>query len=171
MGKEIKLDTERLSVIALDASRLRLLLDDLNALEKELSFTYRGEPVVEQFRWILRAQLSLMGANEDTWYWNTFWLFKRKEDNTVMGGACFKGNPSDGAVEIGYGINSDYEGWGYTTEAVKAMCEWAFSQKDVRKVIAETDKDHVGSQRVLQKCGMKRYNETEESYWWAVYAR
>lgn len=171
MGACSNIETERMTLIPLDQNGLRMLLEDMSALEKKLDIQYRGEPIAEHFRWILRGQLTAVINHPDTWYWHTFWLFRRREDGVVMGSACFKNDPKDGAVEIGYGINSGFEGWGYTTEAVKAMCQWAFVQPGVRKVIAETDKDNIASQRVLQKCGMKRFDETEESYWWSVYAK
>ena len=44
-------------------------------------------------------------------------------------------------------------GQGYTTEAVQAMTQWAFQQKDVVFVEAETDPENKASQRVLEKCG------------------
>jgi len=171
VGTDKWIETERMSVIPLDYDNLKLLLEDIPLLEEKLNIKYRGEPIAEHFRWIVRGQLAAVANHPDTWYWHTFWLFRRREDGVVMGSACFKDDPHNGAVEIGYGINSEFEGWGYTTEAVKAMCGWAFVQPGVRKVIAETDKDNIASQRVLQKCGMKRYDETEESYWWAVYSR
>ena len=40
-----------------------------------------------------------------------------------------------------------------TTEAVQAMTQWAFQQKDVVFVEAETDPENKASQRVLEKCG------------------
>lgn len=66
---------------------------------------------------------------------------------------CFKGPVKNHAVEIGYGIQPEQEGHGYTTEALQAMTQWAFSQKDVVFVEAETAPDNKASQRVLEKCG------------------
>lgn len=54
---------------------------------------------------------------------------------------------------------------GYMTEAVKAMCGWAFSQEGVRQVTAETDKQGTASQRVLKRCGFVVYRQ-EETLWW-----
>lgn len=71
-------------------------------------------------------------------------------------------------MEIGYGINNSFENLGYTTEAVNAMCKWALKQPSVTKIIAETEKTNIPSQRVLKKCNMKMYKETENCYWWEL---
>jgi RimJ/RimL family protein N-acetyltransferase len=54
------------------------------------------------------------------------------------------------------------------TETVKAMCEWAFSQPEVEAVIAETDPDNQASHRVLEKCGMSRFEQSNGSVWWKL---
>ena len=66
------------------------------------------------------------------------------------------------AVEIGYGVLPEYEGQGYTTEAVQAMTQWAFQQKDVVFVETETDPENKASQRVLEKCGFVPDGTTRE---------
>lgn len=48
------------------------------------------------------------------------------------------------------------------------MCEWALKQPSVIKIVAETEKENVPSQRVLKKCNMKIYKEIEECYWWEL---
>jgi RimJ/RimL family protein N-acetyltransferase len=51
------------------------------------------------------------------------------------------------------------------TEAAKAMIEWAFEEPLCRVVTARnTKKWNVASQRVLNKLGMKVYEETEDAY-------
>lgn len=53
------------------------------------------------------------------------------------------------------------------TETVKAMCEWAFKQKGVKSIIAETNLDSLASQRILERCGFKNYKQ-EETIWWKL---
>lgn len=53
------------------------------------------------------------------------------------------------------------------TEAVKAICEWAFKQNGVKTIIAETDLDSLASQRILERCGFKNYKQ-EETIWWKL---
>ena len=88
------------------------------------------------------------------WDWNAMWVIEN-EDGTHIGDLCFKGFEAGKNPEIGYGINDEFRGRGYATEATKLALEWAFSQPDVKAVEAETDPDNIASQRVLAKCGFK----------------
>lgn len=85
--------------------------------------------------------------------WYAPWKMTLKNSQELVGDLCFKGPAKNYSVEIGYGIQPEYEGNGYTTEALQAMTQWAFSQKDVVFVEAETAPDNAASQRVLEKCG------------------
>jgi len=44
---------------------------------------------------------------------------------------------------------------GYAPEAVSALLDWAFSQNDVTRIIAETLHDGIPSQKVLLKNGFQ----------------
>lgn len=85
--------------------------------------------------------------------WYAPWEMVRNDGGESIGDVDFKGPARNHAVEIGYGVQPEYEGRGYTTEAVQAMTRWAFGQKDVVFVEAETDPDNKASQRILEKCG------------------
>ena len=85
--------------------------------------------------------------------WYAPWRMALKDGTDYIGDLCFKGPVKDHSVEIGYGIQPEYEGKGYATEVVQAMIQWAFGQKDVVFVEAETAPDNKASQRVLEKCG------------------
>ncbi|MGM9603646.1 MAG: GNAT family N-acetyltransferase [Faecousia sp.] len=58
-------------------------------------------------------------------------------------------------MEWGYGLDKDHRGQGYMTEAARVLLDWAFSQKDVYAVEAETLPDNAASQRVLAKLDFK----------------
>ena len=96
----------------------------------------------------------LQGSLEhpDDWGWYAIWMIVRK-DGANIGNLSFKGIPEDGIVEIGYGIAEEYRGYGYATEAVETILEWAFDQPGVTCVAAETGPDNAASLRVLEKCG------------------
>ena len=85
--------------------------------------------------------------------WYAPWKMTLKKSGTYIGDIDFKGPVKESAVEIGYGILPEYEGNGYTTEAVQAMTQWAFGQDGVIFVEAETEPENRASQRVLEKCG------------------
>ena len=85
--------------------------------------------------------------------WYAPWRMALKDGADYIGDLGFKGPVKDHSVEIGYGVQPGYENKGYTTEVVQAMTQWAFGQKDVVFVEAETAPDNKASQRVLEKCG------------------
>lgn len=75
------------------------------------------------------------------------------KDKTHIGELCFKGIDDNGVSEIGYGISDEYQNQGYATEAVKTVVKWAFQNKNVTAIEAETQRDNTASKRVLEKCG------------------
>ena len=94
--------------------------------------------------------------------WYAPWSMVLKDAQEYVGDLGFKGPVKKHAVEIGYGVLPEYEGQGYTTEAVQAMTQWAFQQKDVVFVETETDPENKASQRVLEKCGFVPDGTTRE---------
>lgn len=124
----------------------------------------------------------LEGTRNDpqNWMWYTAWkMTLKKEQSIIVGDLCFKGPQKNGGVEIGYGMNPEYEGQGYMTEAAQALISWAFSQKDVYVIFAETEPGNAASQRVLEKlkfspCGVgtegPRFRiEKPQSAWTSIY--
>jgi RimJ/RimL family protein N-acetyltransferase len=86
------------------------------------------------------------------------WYLVRNEHGKVralIGNAGFKGRPANGACEIGYSLLPLYEGYGYATEAARALISWAFQHPAVARVSAETLPELVRSIRVMEKCGMR----------------
>ncbi|MEA4966031.1 MAG: GNAT family N-acetyltransferase [Oscillospiraceae bacterium] len=159
-------ETERLELLPLDVRLLRLWAEDLPALEQELSCSYQAEPMEGCFLEIVKGQLAATERDPDHYMWHSFWLLLRKMDRVVVGAADFKNVPDEnGEVEIGYGLGTPFEGSGYMTEAVKAMCAWAEQQEGVRHVIAETERDSLPSQRVLERCGFRKYDEASTIWW------
>ena len=88
----------------------------------------------------------------------------------VRGWRASKGYPnSQGEAEIGYGMDPDYRGQGYTTEAVRTLIAWAFEEPDCTSVIAPgTKKSNIASNRVLAKAGMYVYQETDDTLSWRI---
>ena len=121
------------------------------ASEKEMNQIIeaeRDEALREAYREMLRGSLE----HAEDWGWYAVWMIVRK-DGAHIGNLSFKGSPVDGVVELGYGIAEEYRGFGYATEAVETILEWAFDQPGVTKIAAETESGNLASQRVLEKCG------------------
>jgi RimJ/RimL family protein N-acetyltransferase len=162
------IETDRLCIVALTAPQLRLWVEDMPSLEKELDCVYHAEPMRGLFLEIVKGQLEITENDEPDYLFHSFWWLIRKSDRIVIGSADFKDIPdTNNEVEIGYGLGKDFEHNGYMTEAVNAMCDWALSQENISHVIAETDIDGVQSQNVLRRCGFTQYKQ-DESIWWRL---
>lgn len=116
----------------------------------------------EEFRAAYGEMLSGCKGDPENRVWYAPWAMTLKDTQKYVGDLGFKGPVKKHAVEIGYGVLPEYEGQGYTTEAVQAMTQWAFQQKDVVFVEAETEPENKASQRVLEKCGFAPDGTTGE---------
>lgn len=97
------------------------------------------------------------------------WFVIDQENNNIIGDIGFKGKPnSANTVEIGYGIVPSAQGKGYATEAVQKLVEWAFSDKNVTKIVAECLDDNAPSIRVLEKLQMKRIGSENNMLKWQL---
>ncbi|WP_246320285.1 GNAT family N-acetyltransferase [Paenibacillus qinlingensis] len=74
------------------------------------------------------------------------------KDTNVLIEACNLGSQG----ELGYSINRDYWGFGFATEATKAMINLGFKDLKLHRIYATCRPNNVGSYRVLEKIGMRR---------------
>lgn len=65
--------------------------------------------------------------------------------------------PSEGVLEIGYGIVASRRGRGYAPEATQALAEFALTAPEVRIVSANVELSNSPSIRVLEKAGFHRW--------------
>ncbi len=73
--------------------------------------------------------------------------------NNYMGFAGLHETDHANELEIGYWLAESEWGKGYATEITQCLCEYAFTLPNVKRLIATTALDNIGSQRVLEKCG------------------
>lgn len=66
----------------------------------------------------------------------------------------FLDNPEQ--IEIGYTLGENYWGKGLGTEVCKALVEYCSSLNHQKAIVAVTDLDNIGSQKVLLKNGFSR---------------
>jgi RimJ/RimL family protein N-acetyltransferase len=69
--------------------------------------------------------------------------------------------PSEGVLEIGYGIVVSRRGRGYAPEATKALADFALTLPDVHTVSADVELSNPASVRVLEKAGFRRWTTGE----------
>ena len=59
-------------------------------------------------------------------------------------------------AELGWVIHRDHWGRGYTTEAARAIAEYAVAKWGVKRIFACCDSENVASYRVMEKLGMRK---------------
>lgn len=163
------LETDRIVVFPLSAGELDALLNRRSDFEEGTGFGYEGEPLEGILHTIFSRRVDVLKDPSKSYYWYTMWVFALKSTKTIVGSIACKNTPSESRdIEIGYGINRKYERKGYTTEAVKLLSEWILDQDGVESVIAEVEKDNIGSQCVVKKCGMKKYQTINNDDWYKL---
>ena len=91
----------------------------------------------------------------------------RKADGQAIGGIGFKGQPQNACAEIGYGLAPSARGQGYAAEALTAILTVA-AEYGVSRVVADTDKDNIASQRTLERAGFRRLAANGDLYLYEV---
>ena len=68
-------------------------------------------------------------------------------------------------ANIFYLIDKDYRRRGYASECAKQLLEYGFAIMEMDRIDGACAKDNIGSQKILEKIGMKPYNKekTEDS--------
>lgn len=157
--------TERLTLVPAVESSVRAALAGnehlANALRAHVPPSWPPEHLdAAALEWVLRWLAD--PANDPQW--GMYWAILRDGETgrTLIGGAGFKGVPSDGMVECGYGVAAEHRRRGYATEMVRGMVAHAFASPLVQRVTAETLPELTPSIGVLNKCGFQFIGEGSE---------
>jgi len=151
----IELRTPRLHIIAATPEIARAEVEDRAALAALLGAGLPSDwPPPLNDGASARFFLSYLTRHPEAVGW-LIWYFILGDgtDRVVIGNGGFKGEPVDGAVEIGYSVIPRYQARGLASEAVGALVDWAFSHEGVRRVVAQTLPESNASQALLHKIG------------------
>lgn len=144
----------------------RLILRPLTQDDAQSVFSWASDERVNRF-----MRYSLYQSIEEAYEWlneivpndKAFnWGFMLKENNILIGtGDIGPDAKENDAWGFGYNVGFDYWNQGYTTEATKKMIEFAHNECGVNKIVAEHAIDNIASGRVIEKCGLKYYADSE----------
>lgn len=159
--------TKRLMLIPASATLVRMELEDREAFARKLGVPLPLEwppPLVDEaaLRWVLER---LEAHPEHAGWYMWYWIRQNDADGgrELIGSGGFKGPPSaEGEVEIGYSVLTKWQRQGYGTEIVRRLVAWAFEHKAVRKIVAETLAELLGSIGVLEATGFQNVGEGGE---------
>lgn len=163
------ISTERLKMVPLDKANLQLSIRNFSKVEGALGLTISGKKLSDREMKVYKIRLEAVESNQINYRWNTVWVIALKDINRFIGTIMIKNYPNEkGEVIIGYSIEEEYRGKGFMTEVLNGLIKWMLLNPEVKAVVADTLKDNIPSQRVLQKIGMINYLEDEECLWWRL---
>ncbi len=130
--------TDRLELIPLTLQQLEIGLASIQQLSADLNLPIVSDLISGNAESAVKMKVKKMRAAPPTLHaWFTYWLIVITKEGIGAGLVGFKGNPdASGTVEIGYGINSIFQGRGYMSESVCAMVDWAFSHPECKRITA-----------------------------------
>jgi [ribosomal protein S5]-alanine N-acetyltransferase len=164
------IETKRLILKPLTYKQLVKYIQCDNALETELNLNKTTRIISPELKEALEQTILPNVANTTKNYlYNTLWTAIWKEENKMIGDLCIVGEPNeDGALEIGYGTYAEFQNKGFMTEMVGAIIEWAKKEKQVKTIIASTEKINTPSFKVLEKNGFTKMEATDTLFNWQI---
>lgn len=138
----------------------RLIIRDLSLKDEEAYFEYASNPNVgpnagwkpiENMTIARRVLSGLILSNE------TYGIIL-KDEKKLIGTISLYSNSTRKwkfARSIGFSLNYNYWGLGYTTEAVMALIEYVFNKTDCEILEVGHHVGNEGSRKVILKCGFK----------------
>jgi len=161
----ITLDSKRLVLNPLSLEQLETALVSIRMLAGSM-----GVPIVSRLlggtveRAVTMKIEKMHSIPREKHPWFTYWLIVLKEEKIGAGLVGYKGSPNEnGEVEIGYGIDEQYQRCGYMTEAVNTLNEWAFAHSEVRAITAtRVLVKNFASQKVLIKTGFSEISSDSD---------
>lgn len=163
-GIHLLIRTERLDLVPGTPESIQACLDGPSALavalDARVPATWPPEFLDDE---ALRFTLDRLALGpEQAYWWLYFVVLRGPESRVVIGSAGYKGPPTEGAVEVGYGIVPDFHRRGYATEVVRGLLRHAFSVPGVEQAIGETFPSLIASIGVLRKCGFRNVDGGSE---------
>lgn len=97
---------------------------------------------------------------------NYHFVVTLRETGQIIGGCGIHlRRPEHRGAEIGYCFNQQFWGQGYATEATGALLKFGFKDLGLHRIIATCDPHNLGSERVMQKNGLRKEAHFVEELW------
>ncbi|MFM2364721.1 MAG: hypothetical protein RLY79_390 [Actinomycetota bacterium] len=153
-AKESVIETPSLELHHIAGDRLIDLFE-----KRDDAVALQGEPFTNPLRVLIDFQGPLawrvpqVKENSSVNKWFVRWIVL-KEKSEVIGSTSFHGAPdSDGMIEIGLGIESEYQNQGYAKEALLGMWRWALTFPEVKTLRYTVSPENLPSIAVIKYFG------------------
>ena len=152
--KEPVISTARLELHHISADRLIDLFE-----KRDDTFALRGETFTNPLRNLIDFQGPLawrvpqVKADPATNKWFVRWIVL-KENREIIGSTSFHGAPDEqGMMEIGLGIETQYQNQGYAKEALLGMWRWVLTFPEVKTLRYTVSPENLPSIAVIKYFG------------------
>jgi len=82
------------------------------------------------------------------------WGITTRESNVLIGSICLWNFSEDKkTAEVGYNLEPEFQGQGIMSEALKAVLDFGFNQRDFKTIEAYTDYRNIPSKKLLKQHG------------------
>lgn len=156
MSRQPVIETKRLELHHIAAPDLINLFeerDDKQCL-RGADFTNPLRVLID-FQGPLAWRVPQVKADEAVNKWFVRWVVL-KESREIIGSTSFHGAPDDaGMVEIGLGIESEYQNQGYAKETLLGMWRWVLTSPEVKTLRYTVSPENLPSIAVIQYFGFE----------------
>lgn len=161
----------------------RFIIRDIESYDTDAMFDLDSNPQVHRF--LGNNPISRLKEAEDIInnikeQYQTYgigrWAIANRDNNELLGWTGFKQEeklrPEFSYVDLGYRLREKYWGQGIATETALACLNYGFSQLNFEEINACANIDHIASNKILQKIGLKYIEdfefEGEQIHWYGL---
>lgn len=117
-------------------------------------------PTEEEIRAAFTSRLPLWSPQSSHWL---CLLVSDKNTGKRLGVTGYIHRATD-CAEVGFLFAPEAQGRGYGTESLRAVCDYAFREGKIKRLIATVTGGNLASRSVLEKVGFNLEQELHESY-------
>jgi RimJ/RimL family protein N-acetyltransferase len=133
----------------------RALFEDKYKLQPsglELADAYK-----EELNEAIERTPNLWHSKNDDYLFHTLWVFIHRRQKVIVGQFTFNGRPNqDGEVEVFFSIDKPFRRYGYATEVMQTILNWASQNNTFKTVLVEADLNNKAAMASLKKVGFKK---------------
>jgi len=138
----------------------KLIQNNLEKLEDTFAGTVSKTRTLEETKEFIDSALNKIVLK----LYYPFVIIEKSSDN-IIGLIDLKNiNWDIPKTEIGYFIDSNYEGKGVSTRSLSAIVGYSFNELKMNKLFLRTTKSNIGSQRVAEKNGFEKEGFIKKDY-------
>ncbi|NOQ70601.1 MAG: GNAT family N-acetyltransferase [Crocinitomix sp.] len=143
----------------------RIILRRFNLNDFEAVYEFNSDPKVIKYTGdlILKSLEEAKELIKNVWLsdYEKFgygrWATIYKPDNKIIGFAGLKYLPEMVETDLGFRFLPQYWNKGLATEISPEIISYGFNTLNLKRIIAIAEQENIGSNKVLEKIGMKQY--------------